>query len=250
MNENNIVVYGELFGGWYPESQYWNGPEGTRINNKGVSIVPFEDRAIQEGIYYSPNIEYIVFDVAIIKDKLEYLDYFTMIEYLKKTGFMYAKALQIGTFKEVQQYNINFDSYIPIELGLEPLPLNTNIAEGIVIKPVITHLVKDKNNNNIRCLIKIKNKKFLEVADDFNINDANNSYEFIFTKLINQNRYQAVVSKIGALNHDNKDEIINELATDSWNDFYTEYNNININNYDKATKYVLDLSKNVVNNNL
>jgi Rnl2 family RNA ligase len=249
MKEDNIVIYGELFGGWYPDATDWKGPEGVRINNKGISIVPFEDRAIQEGIYYSPNIEYMVFDVAIIKDKLEFIDYFKMVDYLKQTNFMYAKPLKIGSFSELQNFNINFDSHIPKFLGLSVLPLNTNTAEGIVIKPVITHYVKDKNNNDIRCLIKIKNKKFLEVADDFDMNEANNSYDFIFTKLINQNRYQAVISKIGALNEDNKEEIINEFADDAWNDFYSEYN-VNINNYDKATDYVLELCKNLVNNNL
>ena len=67
MNSDRFIIYGELFGGFYPENpEEWKGPMGTRINEKGVSLIPFEDRAIQEGIYYSPNIEYMVFDIVTI----------------------------------------------------------------------------------------------------------------------------------------------------------------------------------------
>ena len=67
LEKEKFTIYGELFGGYYPEDTInWKGPLKTRINEKGVSIVPFEERAIQEGIYYSPNIEYMVFGALII----------------------------------------------------------------------------------------------------------------------------------------------------------------------------------------
>ena len=34
INHSQIVVYGELFGGWYPNHHQWTGPVGTRINQK------------------------------------------------------------------------------------------------------------------------------------------------------------------------------------------------------------------------
>lgn len=38
MNGPNIVVYGELFGGFYPKDpSMWTGAEGVRINKKGFS---------------------------------------------------------------------------------------------------------------------------------------------------------------------------------------------------------------------
>ena len=74
-------------------NEEWNGPKDIRINSKDISIVPFEERAIQEGIYYTPNIEYMVFDIAVIKDgKQTFIDYNNLIEYVKRiikiTAFM------------------------------------------------------------------------------------------------------------------------------------------------------------------
>ena len=251
MNEKNLVVYGELFGGWYPnDCKNWKGSNDIRINSKGICIVPFEEKAIQEGIYYSPNIEYFIFDIGIIKNKIEYVDFVTMEKYLKQTKFNYTKPLKIGTFSEVRNFNIDFDSYIPEELGLDLLPPKTNIAEGIVIKPVNTYFIKDKKNDDVRCIIKVKNKQFLEVLDDFDINEANKSYKFIFTKLVNQNRLQCVLSKNGLLSESSKDIILKELEEDVWNDFYGSYSNINISNYEDASNFVSAMCKNIINLNL
>ena len=129
------------------------------------------------------------------------------------------------------------------------LPVKTNIAEGIVIKPVNTYFIKDKKNNDVRCLLKVKNKQFLEVTDDFDINEANKSYKFIFTKLINQNRLQCVLSKNGLLSESSKDIISKELEEDVWNDFYTSYN-LNVSNYEDASKFVSEMCNNIINLNL
>ena len=95
-----------------------------------------------------------------------------------------------------------------------------------------------------------KNKKFLEVGDNFNIEEANKSYQFILLKLINQNRYQAVISKIGKLTKDNKNIVLDEYIEDVWNDFYQKYANIVINDWDKANEYVIKLTDNLINENL
>ena len=173
-----------------------------------------------------------------------------MEEYIKQTELFYSKALIIGSFEKVQKYNIEFDSKVPEQLGELLLPKGTNIAEGIVIKPIESHKIKDKNGNYIRCIIKIKNKKFLEVGDNFNMEEANNSYQFILLKLINQNRYQAVISKIGRLTNENKDMVIDEYVEDVWSDFYQNYSHIVINDWDKANEYVRKLSKNLIDENL
>lgn len=252
INHKNIILYGELFGGWYPENnKEWTGPENVRINTKGVSIVPFEDRAIQEGIYYTPNIEYMVFDIGIVNNnEISFIDFNKMEECIKKTELFYSKPLMIGTFEKVQQYNIEFNSTIPEQLGQLPLPKGTNIAEGIVIKPIDAHFVKDKDGNNIRCLIKIKNKKFLEVSDSFDMEEANKSYKFILLKLINQNRFQAVISKIGKLTDDNINSVLNEYVEDVWTDFYQNFSHITISDYDKANEYIIGLARILIKDNL
>ena len=252
LKNDNIVIYGELFGGWYPEdNKNWNGPDNIRINSKGICTVEFDERAIQEGIYYSPNIEYMVFDIGIIEDsQIRFLDYFNMEDIIKKTELFYAKALMVGTFEAVQNYNIEFDSKIPEMLGLKPLPKGTNIAEGIVIKPIESHNIKDKDGNNNRCLIKIKNKKFMEVSDNFSINEANGSYKFILTALVNQNRFQAVISKIGKLTKENKDEILDDFIEDVWSEFYQNYSHIIINDCYKANEFIKKISKILIDDNL
>lgn len=251
MNHSQIIVYGELFGGWYPNHHDWTGPVGTRINQEGVSIVPFEERAVQEGIYYSQQIEFMVFDVAIIEqEKLQFMNFFQMEEYLKQTDFFYSKPLMIGNFQTVQKYNLNFDSHIPSQLGLPILPQGTNTAEGVVIKPVEPVFIKDKKGNEVRCLIKKKHPKFQEISDDFSLSDAQKSYEFIFLKLVNQNRFQSVVSKIGRLTRDNKDEILESLIEDTWTDFYTYYSQIQIVDGTKANHYLKKLCQTLINHNL
>ena len=251
INHSQIVVYGELFGGWYPSHHQWTGPVGTRINQKGVSLIPFEERAVQEGIYYSPHLEFMVFDVAIIEqDKLQFMNFFQMEKYLKQTDFFYTKALLIGNFQAVQKYDLNFDSHIPSQLGLSSLPMNTNIAEGVVIKPVEPVFIKDKKGNEVRCLVKKKHPKFQEISDDFSLSDAQKSYEFIFLKLVNQNRLQAVVSKMGRITPDNKDVIIQSLIEDTWTDFYTYYSQIQIVDETKANDYLKKLCQTLIKHNL
>ena len=237
LNENNIIIYGELFGGWYPEQpELWKGPENVRINSKGISIIPFHERAIQEGIYYSPNIEYMIFDICIIKNNNPiFIDYLDLEKYIKQTDFFYAKPLFIGSFQNAQKFNIEFNSKIPNYLGLKELPHNTNIAEGIVIRPNENYFIEE----NKRCLIKIKNKKFCEIDENFDIHEAKKSYQYIFNSLINQNRLHSVISKIGI---EDKELILKEFIEDVWNDFYLHYSNIQIYNLDKTNEYIQKIS--------
>lgn len=247
LNIDNFIIYGELFGGYYPDDIInWSGPLGNRINGKGVSIIPFEERAIQEGIYYSPNIEYMVFDVVISN---QFMNYVEMINILKKTDFVYAKPLLIESYEKVMKYNINFDSIIPEQLGLNTLPNNTNSAEGIVIKPIENIYVMNKNKERVRCIIKIKNKKFLEVYDDFNMEEAKKSYKFIFHLLVNQNRFQSVISKIGKVSDENKELVIEKLYQDTFYDFYINYNFV-YNDFEKVENYVKQLCQNIVLENI
>ena len=148
----------------------------------------------------------MVFDVVINN---QFMNYIEMIDILKKTNFFYAKPLLIESYEKVMKYNINFNSTIPEQLGLNILPNNT--AEGIVIKPVKNIYVMNKNKERVRCIIKIKNKKFLEVYDDFNMEEAKKSYKFIFHLLVNQNRFQSVISKIGKVSDENKEFVMNSI---------------------------------------
>ena len=80
-----------------------------------------------------------------------------MTEILEKTNFNYVKALALCKFDKAFNCDINFNSKIPNSLGYQNLKKGTNIAEGIIIRPTIEHTVKNKNNQNVRYLIKRKN---------------------------------------------------------------------------------------------
>ena len=257
LNKQNIIVYGELFGGFYPsDPSKFN--INQRINDKGISVVQFEQRAVQEGIYYSPNIEYIVFDIAIYDEnnKPVFISYNEMMNCVKQTELLYAKPLIIDTFDKVMQYNINFDSTIPQQLGLVQMIPKTNLAEGIVIRPMDNYMLP----NNNRCLIKIKNKKFLEVK----YNSSTESIEQIteqsslFINLINQNRLNAVISKNGQLTELTKEQILNEFVEDVWSDYYSNCyancsnvkSNVKIDNIEYIDSLIKKYCEILINENL
>ena len=106
-----IIVYGELFGGWYPDPDTWEGAQigkNRRIDDKGFCLIEQEDRAIQEGIYYSPTIEYMVFDIAVVEDnEIKFINYLDLIDLVKQTELLYAKPLKIASYNEL----INFATW-------------------------------------------------------------------------------------------------------------------------------------------
>jgi len=122
-NLQKIFIYGELFGGEYPH------PEVNPVS--GV-------QAIQTGVYYSPDIKYCGFDIAVIEngnyDEKVYLDYSIALQLFEKVRIMAAKPLFIGKYEDATAYNIEFESTIPAILNLPQLQEN-NKAEGIIIKP-------------------------------------------------------------------------------------------------------------------
>ena len=254
LGNKSIIVYGELFGGWYPDPKLWKGAQNgpnKRIDEKGLCLLKQEDRAIQEGIYYSPNIEYMIFDIAVVTDNnLQFVNYMDLIDTVKQTELFYGHPLKIGSYNELLNYNIEFDSMIPSQLRLPKLPKGTNIAEGIVIKPLDATFVKDKKGKDRRCLIKIKNKDFLEVNSTFNMEKTGKSYKFVLLNLINQNRFNAVISKIGRLTKDNKTIVLKEYTEDVWTDFYQNHPNVQITNYNEAYQFVTKQSERLIDMNM
>ncbi len=225
LNTENLIVYGELFGGIYPVDSEMK----TFINNG----------CVQKGVYYSPDVNFIVFDIIIVQENGEhsFLNYYEMERCVKQTQLMYSKALAIDTFSNIIQFNTKINSTIPKELGLETLKEGTNIIEGIVIKPIENYIINE-NDKYTRCLIKIKNKEFLEISTKTELNEI--SYKSILIGLINENRLNSVISKIGELTNENREEIIDEFVQDVWADYFMNYSNIKIDNYDKAQNIIIE----------
>lgn len=119
-----LTVYGELFGGAYPHSSV---PADPRVE------------AIQAGIYYSPTIEYCVFDLAVASrdEPHRYLDFDLGMSRAAAAGFFTSEPLFVGAYEKALTYPLGFESKIPERLGLPVLSV-ANKAEGVVIKPIRT----------------------------------------------------------------------------------------------------------------
>lgn len=225
-----VAIYGELFGGEYPHPDV---PEIPHL------------QAVQTGIYYSPEIEFCGFDIAMEEinntSTRVYLDYDKALKLFKQVGMMGAEALFIGKYEEALAYNLEFDSTIPSLLGLPPLPLR-NPAEGIVIKPV-TAISVETPKGKFRPILK---KKIPEFAEDSRFHQAtkwNYKKTPFLTKtltleeelsqemlaLVTETRLSNVISKLGRIDRsdrDKKQQLVQLLLNDALETFNEEWESL------------------------
>lgn len=176
-----LIAYGELFGGFYPASASpssssssasasaaaaaippWSGAvAGGRVNSKMECVLPLEQRAVQEGIYYAPDVRFVVFDIAIAtaadaaasassaanvaaSGAPHFLNYDVTEAHLKTAGMVSLPRLFTGTFHHATAFNHRFDStFATGRLGMPPLAKGSNTAEGVVLKPEQTLLIAE-----------------------------------------------------------------------------------------------------------
>ncbi|HAS42296.1 MAG TPA: RNA ligase [Microscillaceae bacterium] len=210
-----VAIYGELFGGAYPH---------PKVASKT------DVQAIQTGVYYSPEIHFWVFDLLRITDTLAYyVGFDALADYCQKVQLPFVPALFRGTYQEVQNYPIKFESTIA---GLLDLPiLEDNWAEGVVIKPAEPILL-DTNKGWIRPVIKKKIELFSEDNRYHQAQKwageagASNLLGEVLTavhQLVNENRLQAVRSKIGQVDFQDVAQqatIKSALEADVWESFW------------------------------
>lgn len=171
-NIKKIIVFGELFGGVYPNMK-------TKF------------KQIQAGIYYSPNIHFIAFDIYIEYDNSNisnYLDFATSIQYLKNAKLLYVEPLAIfSSYEKACFYKLGFNTTIPAKLGLPELPVNK--AEGIVIRSMTD-----------RFIIK---KKILEFSETIYSDNSvkTGDKKSIGMAMLTENRLNNAISKVGELDN-------------------------------------------------
>ena len=165
-DHKTIIIYGELFGGFYPEIQSKYKP-------------------VQKGIYYSPEIHFYAFDIYVVEEKLRYyLDFEKTLDIFKSSGILYAEPIAIfDDLKSAINYPIGFNTTIPKKFGLPDLKINK--AEGIVVKSMTD-----------RYIVKIKIPEFAEIAYSNNTVSTSEIYK-IAEAHITDNRYDNVISKVG-----------------------------------------------------
>ena len=195
---NHIVIFGELFGGSFP---------GLSENNK---------KPVQQGIWYSPRIEFTIFDICYeINNVMQFIPFSQTIELAERFNLMYTKPLFIGSFHEACQYNIRFQSTIPalLSLPLENLANINNQAEGIVVREYNSYHVFDTK----RPILKIKTIEFTEgegCPKEGNENSSDHLKAWLFS-LLNWNRVTSAISKIGPPSElSNRELIVQEVIRD------------------------------------
>jgi len=251
---NELIVYGELFGGSYPH------PDVEKLQNV---------RRIQKGVYYSPNLNFYCFDILL---NGEFLPMDVVCRLCEKVNIFYAKILFIGTFDECFEYPNQFQTNIPKWLGLPLLDPNEkhvitrhvpkvgldlldevvfedkeieyygNICEGIVIKPIDVLRYDDGS----RLILKSKNDIFLETSKEKKSirkkhHDLSEHAMDTLEKIviyINENRLRNVLSKIGTFTRKDFRKVFDAFKRDVYEDF--NVNHDNLRDMEKIDKKAID----------
>ncbi len=235
---HRYIIYGELFGGKYPHPEV--------APNTAV-------QAIQTGVYYSPDIRFCAFDIAIEtteEDSKYYLDYDKAVEYFERFDIFYARILYAGKWNEALNFNTRIDSRVPAQLQLPEL--SPNLIEGIVIKP-FSHSAL--TTLSFRPVIKLKNpefdeeKKFHE-AEKWSyipaVSSRTEELSFLVEEMalyFTRNRLDSALSKTGRLDPSNQQRM-DDIKKEFLDDILTDFNDNNegiLNELEPAkTKWIRD----------
>jgi Rnl2 family RNA ligase len=209
-----VTIFGEMCGGNYPHREVTND---SRI------------QSIQKGVYYCPDHEFYAFDLYVANaDTARFLAVDETNALFEKAGFLYARTLFTGTLDECLKHPNAFQSHIAEWLGLPPI--DDNICEGIVIRPVEPLYF----HNGARLLLKSKNSRFAEkkavrkrVKDPSDApvySEALQNLLDISDEYVTENRLNNVVSKIGTVSMPRETgKLIGLFSKDILDDFLKEH---------------------------
>lgn len=143
-----VAVHGELCGGRYPHD--------------AVPAVPGA-RPVQTGVWYSPRVEFLVFDAAVYVQTPDaatpqrtWLPYPALTALVTHAGFTAVPHVFTGPRAAAMARNPRFTTRVP-DLWRLP-PIADNIAEGVVVRPAC---------GDGSALVKLKNAEFAELEDGF-----------------------------------------------------------------------------------
>jgi len=208
-----LVIFGELFGGTYPHPEVKIDPKAKKV---------------QKGVYYCPHNDFIVYDIKVGG---RFLNFETMQIICEQVGLRFVKTIFKGSFKECLEYPNDFLSTIYREYGLPPI--EGNICEGIVIRPNDTRFL----NNQKRIILKSKNDKFKEKErkpEKIKVElpeEGKKALEEMLS-MITENRYDSAISKIGEVKMSDFGKIQGMIQKDIYEELmkntkmYFDYNNL------------------------
>ena len=213
-NVETLTIFGEMFGGRYPHPDV--------KNNAKVMI-------IQKGVHYCPYHEFYAFDLYVTAN--ESGRFFPVDEanaFFERGAFFYARTLFRDLLTPCLHYPNDGPSQISAWLGFPPI--EENICEGVVIRPVApTYL-----SNGARVLLKSKNARFAEkkaikkrtpkLFVEPSYSQQLNELLPIVEQYVTENRLNNVVSKIGQISvPKDTGKIIGLFSKDVLDDFLKEH---------------------------
>lgn len=204
-----ITVFGELIGGYYP------GCKQT-------------ESLIQKHIYYTPNHEYVVFDMYNHETQ-RFMDVDEFIGLAQYGGLHVIQPWYRNmTLDDIFKLNHETEcTRVPEQFGLEPVP--DNGMEGWVIRP------ETEPTDGNRCLLKHRTQRYKDRAEVDDVNappkkdkiHPNQDFLNRIRCMLTPERFQAVASKeleiqskseigkyIGLIQQDLIDEIDNDERSD------------------------------------
>ena len=216
---SQVIVYGELFGGSYPH------PEINKVKNA---------KRLQKGVHYHPDNLFYAFDIRVDG---KFLTVDECNELFRQVGLFYARPIFRGTMAECLEHPNQFPSKISGWLGMPPI--DDNVAEGIVIKPVEPRFL----GIGERVILKSKNEKFEErkavkkrpkkPVKEVKLPESGKKLLHELEALVTENRLQNVLSKRGEMPYPIPNnyfgEIIKEFSLDIWEEFNKDFEQEYIN---------------------
>lgn len=208
-----VNVYGELAGGKY------NHPDVPKEN---VS-------AVQARIQYAPFVFFYAFDISIVnaENRRYYLDENIFDEICKKVNLTRSIVVKTGTLQECLEYPNDFQDPVAQTLFGLP-PIENNITEGVVIKPIIPIWLP----NGSRLIIKNKNDKFKEKScktgkqpknPERDLTELENKVFEWLDEYKTESRLYSVISKIGIVHTKDFGKIMKEFMTDLFEEFNKDH---------------------------
>lgn len=198
-----VVVYGELYGGNYPHDN--------------VPVVNV--KSVQKGVYYTPEQEFIGFDITV---NGLYLNVSKVNSLFDRFGIPFSETLFMGSLEDCLKHSNEFQSTIPALKGLPEI--KNNICEGVVIRPLKPLFLWSKE----RLIIKNKNEKFSEKTGangerkTKEVKSLSPGAQQALDKVgeyITDNRLRNVVSKVGEVTNKDFGKIMGLFTQDVIEDY-------------------------------
>lgn len=234
----HICIWGELYGGIYPH------PDVTCDNNS---------TQVQKGLFYNPSNDFLVYDITENDQDFNelYIDFDWVIRLTAMTQLKMVPELARGTFAELIKFPNDGLSEVYKMFNLPPI--EDNIMEGVVLKPIISHLFK----NGDRVIVKNKNERWKEKAnapkhkrEPLKINKTISPIMDELSLYITENRLHNVLSHIGKITQKDFGIVNKEFIADVMKDYFLDNGNQIIDSLKKEDRKILNKMLNKQTTNL